>query len=99
MEKGFKDSAFRLNNNVKSCGQWTETELKARQKELQSVFMRLWPMPTTTFEPLKREAESASLDDEDYEFTGKNFKRIYFMESGMRSTLGRKCSFKYADIY
>lgn len=36
--------------------------------------MRLWPMPTTTFEPLKREAESASLDDEDYEFTGKKLQ-------------------------
>lgn len=46
--EGFKDSAFRLNNFVKSCEQWTETELKARQKELQNVFMRLWSMPTTS---------------------------------------------------
>lgn len=74
MQKGFKDSAFRLNNFVKLCEQWTETELKARQKELQNVFMRLWPMPTTSFEPLRREAESASLDDEDYEFTGKKLQ-------------------------
>ena len=74
MEKGFKDSAYRLNNYVRSCEQWTETELKARQKELLGVFMRLWPMPTTSFEPLKREAESASLDDEDYEFTGKKLQ-------------------------
>lgn len=36
--------------------------------------MRLWPMPTTSFEPSKREAESASLDDEDYEFTGKKLQ-------------------------
>lgn len=74
MEKGFKDSAFRLNNMVKSCGQWTEIELKARQKELLNVFMRLWPMPTTTFEPLKRDAESVSLDDEDYDYTGKKLQ-------------------------
>ena len=74
MDKGFKDSAFRLNNSLKSCEQWTEKELEARQNELQSVFMRLWPMPTTTFKPLKREAESISLDDEDYEFTGKKLQ-------------------------
>ena len=74
MEKGFKDSAYRLNNYVRSCEQWTETELKTRQKELLGVFMRLWPMPTTSFEPLNREAESASLDDEDYEFTGKKIQ-------------------------
>ena len=74
MEKGFKESAFRLNNYVKSCTQWTETEMKARQNEMLNVFMRLWPMPTTTFEPLSRETESASLDDEDYEFTGKKLQ-------------------------
>lgn len=85
MQKGFKDSAFRLNNFVKSCEQWTETELKARQKELQNVFMRLWPMPTTSFEPLRREAESASLDDEDYEFTGKKLQA--YMLHGVRYTV------------
>lgn len=85
MEKGFKDSAFRLNNSVKSCEQWTETELKARQKELQNVIMRLWPMPITSFEPLRREAESASLDDEDYEFTGKKLQ-AYILD-GVRYTV------------
>ena len=85
MQKGFKDSAFRLNNFVKSCEQWTETELKARQKELQNVFMRLWPMPTTSFEPLRREAESASLDDADYEFTGKKLQA--YMLHGVRYTV------------
>ena len=74
MEKGFKDSAFRLNNYVKSCDQWTETELKHRQQDLLQVFMNLWPMPTTTFEVTKQEAESASLDDEDFEFTGKKLQ-------------------------
>lgn len=74
MEKGFKDSAFRLNNFVKSCEHWTEIELKARQKKLQNVFMNLWPMPITTFEPLRREAESASLDDEEYDYTGKKLQ-------------------------
>lgn len=85
MQKGFKDSAFRLNNFVKTCEQWTETELKERQKELQNVFMRLWPMPTTSFEPLNREAESASLDDEDYEFTGKKLQA--YILHGVRYTV------------
>ena len=69
MEKGFNDSAFRLNNYVKSCDQWTEVEMKQRQHDLLEVFMRLWPMPSTTFEPAKREIESASIEDDDYEFT------------------------------
>lgn len=78
MEKGFNDSAFRLNNYVKSCGQWTETEMKQRQHDLLEVFMRLWPMPSTTFEPAKREIESASLDDDDYEFTGKKIQGYFY---------------------
>ncbi len=74
MEKGFKESAFRLNNYVKSCDKWTEDELNERQKELLGVFMRLWPMPLTTFKPTKQEAESASLEDDDFEFTGKKLQ-------------------------
>lgn len=80
MEKGFKDSAFRLNNYVKSCEQWTEKELKQRQQDLFEVFMKLWPMPSTSFEPAKREVETASLDDEDFEFTGKKLQAYYLHE-------------------
>ena len=78
MEKGFNDSAFRLNNYVKSCSQWTETEMLQRQHDLLEVFMRLWPMPSTTFEPAKREIESASIDDDDYEFTGKKIQGYFY---------------------
>ena len=78
MEKGFNDSAFRLNNYVKSCDQWTEAEMKQRQHDLLEVFMRLWPMPSTTFEPAKREIESASIEDDDYEFTGKKIQGYFY---------------------
>lgn len=74
MEKGFKESAFRLNNYVKGCEQWTETELKERQQELLNVFMKLWPKPASNFKETKPETESASLDDEDFEFTGKKLQ-------------------------
>ena len=78
MEKGFKESAFRLNNYVKSCDQWTETELQQRQKDLLGVFLKLYPMPQTTFAPVKIEAESASMEDEDFEFTGRKLQAYYF---------------------
>lgn len=85
MEKGFKESAFRLNNYVKSCDKWTEDELNERQKELLGVFMRLWPMPLTTFKPTKQEAESASLEDDDFEFTGKKLQA--YILCGVRYTV------------
>lgn len=86
MNKGFMESAYRLNNYVKSCNQWTETEMKNRQHDLLDVFMHLWPMPTTTFEPIRQEAESASLDDEDFEFTGKKLQA--YILHGVRYTVG-----------
>lgn len=78
MEKGFKDSAYRLNNSVKSCDQWTEKELLQRQQELFNVVLSLWPMPTSDFQPVKAEAEAASLDEEDFEFTGKKLQAYIF---------------------
>lgn len=80
MEKGFKDSAFRLNNYVKTCTQWTENELQARQKELLGEFMKLYPMPATSFMPAERETTSISLDDEDVDFTNK-YIRAYTLYS------------------
>ena len=77
MEKGFKESAFRLNNYLKSCDKWTEDELKERQKELLGVFMKLWPMPSTTFKPTKQEAESASLEDDDFELPSQCLKSMW----------------------
>ena len=85
MEKGFKDSAYRLNSYVRSCEQWTETELLKRQQELFKVVLSLWPMPTTNFEPVKAEAEAASLDEEDFEFTGKKLQAYIFND--MRVTV------------
>jgi hypothetical protein len=82
MEKGFKESAYRLNTYVRSCEQWTEDELLQRQTDLFNIVLSLWPMPTTTFQPVKAEAESASLDEEDYEFTGKKLQAYTF--NGMR---------------
>ena len=85
MEKGFKDSAFRLNNYVKDCEKWTEEELLHRQQLLLTVFLKLWPMPTTFFEPVRRDAESVSMDEEDFEFTGKKLQAYIY--KGVRYTV------------
>lgn len=85
MEKGFKESAFRLNNYVKNCDKWTETELLERQQQLLKVFLKLWPMPSTAFEPVKRDVESVSMDEEDFEFTGKKLQAYIY--KGVRYTV------------
>lgn len=74
MDKGFKDSAFRLNNYVKRCDKWTEVEMKERQQDLLKVFMNLWPMPISNYCVSKQETERVALDDEDFDFTGRKLQ-------------------------
>ncbi len=46
-------------------------ELRERGEQLLNNFLKLWPMITTSYQPLEREVELVSLDDEDIEFTGR----------------------------
>lgn len=74
MENGFRDSAYRLNNDVKNCVQWTEKEILKRQQTLLKVIFKLWPMPTTNFELKKKEADTVFLDDDDEYITGRKIQ-------------------------
>ena len=85
VENGFNNSAFRLNNFVKACDKWTEEEMLARQKEMLGIFLQLWPMPKTEFKPAERQADTASLDDEDYDFKGKHI--IAYSYQGARQAV------------
>lgn len=78
MEKGFLESAYRLDNFVKDCEEWTENEMRQRLSGLIEIVMRLWPLPHTDFVPAEVNADSASLDDEEYEFTGKKIMAYVF---------------------
>lgn len=68
---GFKDSAFRLSNYLKTCDKWTETELKEREGILLKKFLGLWPMATTDYLPLENEADVVSFNDDELELTGR----------------------------
>lgn len=71
IENGFKDSAFRLNNELKLKDKWTEEELIERGKFLYNEFIKLWPFPTTEYTQIKKENEIASLDDDAAVFKNK----------------------------
>ena len=81
MDKGFKESAYRLNNEVKLCEKWTEDELIKRKENLLGVFLHLWGMPSTEFTPVQKSVESAALDDEDFEFTGRKLQAFVFHDT------------------
>ncbi|MFV4979894.1 HNH endonuclease family protein [Lactobacillus delbrueckii] len=63
-ENGFDHSGFRLNDFVKGCDQWTEKELKERSELLKQTALKLWPMPSSNFQPKVVENEVYGLDDD-----------------------------------
>ena len=71
---GYKNSKYRLTKSVTLCNKWTETELQNRCKEIVATFLRLYPLPQTTFKPLPKPVDEASLDEETFSPTNRNLK-------------------------
>lgn len=80
MQNGFNDGIYRLSSYLRrdSTTKWTETEMIERRKELFDVCLNIWPYPTSKYEPIVKEVESASLDDE-MNFTGKKLSGFVFL--------------------
>lgn len=100
---GFKDSAFRLSNYLKTIDTWTVNELQARQQILLASFLRLWPQVTTDYIPLEAETESISFNDDELELTGRSI--VAFTYKGARHTvitwkgmLVQLCKIIYAEM-
>lgn len=71
---GYKNSKYRLTKNVTLCDKWTEIELQHRCNEIVATFLRLYPLPQTTFKPLPKPVDEASLDEETFSPTNRNLK-------------------------
>ena len=71
---GYKNSKYSLTRNVTLCDKWTETELQNRSEEIVATFLRLYPLPQTTFKPLPKPVDEVSLDEETFTPTNRNLK-------------------------
>lgn len=71
---GYKNSKYRLTKNVTLCDKWTEIELQNRCSEIVATFLRLYPLPQTTFKPLPKPVDEASLDEETFSPTNRSLK-------------------------
>lgn len=103
---GYKDSKYRLTRNVTSCQKWTDVELESRSKEIVEIFLRLYPLPNTTFKPLPKPVEEVSLEEETFSPTSRTLKgfRIFGYEytetawKGMLLKVVSIISERYPDI-
>ena len=71
---GYKNSKYRLTRSVTFCDKWTEVELENRCAEIVDSFLRLYPLPTTSFKPLQKPVEEISLEEETFSPTNRLLK-------------------------
>ena len=103
---GYKNSKYRLTKNVTLCDKWTESELQNRCNEIVATFLRLYPLPQTTFKPLPKPVDEVSLEDESFTPTNRQLKgfRLYdneYTETTWKDMLLRVVKMiteKYPDI-
>ena len=100
---GFKDSAFRLSNYLKTCDKWTLKELSEREKILLNKFFGLWPMATTDYTPLENEADIVSFNDDELELTGRyisafSYKGQRYQVYNWKQMLEKVCKLIYAEL-
>ncbi len=78
MENGFEDSGIRMNNYIAKNEKWTSTEIEERSKYLINQAIKIWMLPSSGFEPEKKQVDVYSLIDEDIDFSGKKIKCFSF---------------------
>lgn len=103
---GYKNSKYRLTRSVTFCDKWTEVELENRCAEIVDSFLRLYPLPTTSFKPLQKPVEEISLEEETFSPTNRLLKGFRllgneYVETTWKDMLLRVVgivSERYADI-
>lgn len=103
---GYKNSKYRLTRSVTLCDKWTESELRNRYNDIKATFFRLYPLPITSFKPLPKSVDEASLDEESFTPTNRELKgfRLFGNEytettwKGMLLHVVKLVIERYADI-
>ena len=78
-DHGYKQSGLRMNQLIAMKEQWGPIEMQERNDEMvKRATKEIWAIPSTTFVPAKKEFDSCTLDDEDFDLTGRDiFKYSY----------------------
>lgn len=78
-EHGYKKSGLRMNQFIAGKERWGLEEMQERNDEMvKAATEEIWVRPSTTFVPAKKEFDSCTLADEDYDLRGRDiFKYTY----------------------
>lgn len=65
MQNGFEDSGIRMNTYIARKDNWTLKELEERNGYLMGRALTIWPVPVTEFEPVQKQLDSYTLEDDE----------------------------------
>lgn len=69
---GYANSGLRMTQKIAQKSSWGLPELEERNREMVEYAKTIWAYPKTEFKPAEKEFESCTLDDEDYDLTGRD---------------------------
>ena len=76
---GYKVSGLKMNQKIATKSTWGLPELKERNEEMVKLAMEIWACPETAFVPAEKEFDSCTLDDENYDLTGRDIARYSYL--------------------
>ena len=77
MKNGFEDSGIRMNTYIARKDKWTLLELEERSQYLVQRALEIWSMPTTEYQPEKKQLDSCTLGD-DINLSGRVIARFRY---------------------
>ena len=75
---GYKVSGLRMTQKIATKSSWGLPELEERSKEMVEYAQKIWSYPSTTFQPAEKEYDSCTLDDENYDLTGREIVKYSY---------------------
>lgn len=78
-EGGYKASGLKMNQKIATKDTWGLAELEERSKEMLELAMEIWAYPETDFVPSEKEFDSCTLDDENFDLTGRDIAKYSYL--------------------
>ena len=78
-EGGYRVSGLKMNQKIAIKEKWGLAELEERSREMVESAMKIWAYPKTSFVPSAKEFDSCTLDDENFDLTGRDIVRYRYL--------------------
>ena len=78
-EGGYKASGLKMNQKIATKQTWGLEELEERNNDMLELAMEIWEYPKTEFTPSEKEFDSCTLDDENFDFTGRDIVKYSYL--------------------